>query len=151
MNEICKYYKHPKGCTCKDRWKCVLQLYPNVCTSNLYYAAGLEQECKNLKRDLQKGFNSFLKQKEELFKEIKCYHKALEEIEGIVSKDYYNDTWADLSIKLDKILDIINGFADGRNEISPDSEQIEHTVTESQMRNSVSVEQIQDNKAKGDE
>lgn len=36
------------------------------------------------------------------------YRKALEEIEGIVSKDYYDDTWADISIKLDEILDIIN-------------------------------------------
>lgn len=32
---------------------------------------------------------------------------ALEEIEEIVSKDYYDDTWADISIKLDEILDII--------------------------------------------
>ena len=36
------------------------------------------------------------------------YRKALEEIEEIVSKDYYDDTWADISIKIDKILDIIN-------------------------------------------
>lgn len=36
------------------------------------------------------------------------YRKALEEIEEIVSKDYYDDTWADISIKLDEILDIIN-------------------------------------------
>lgn len=25
-----------------------------------------------------------------------------------LSKDYYDDTWADISIKIDKILDIIN-------------------------------------------
>ena len=36
------------------------------------------------------------------------YRKALEEIEGIASKDYYDDTWADISIKIDKILNIIN-------------------------------------------
>ena len=39
-----------------------------------------------------------------------------------------------------------SGFADGRNEVSPDSEQIEHTGTTSLLRNSVSVEQIQDGK-----
>ena len=37
-----------------------------------------------------------------------------------------------------------SGFAYGRHEVSPDSEQIEHTVMKSQMRNSVSAEQIQD-------
>ena len=37
-----------------------------------------------------------------------------------------------------------SGFAYGRNEVSPDSEQIEHVIAEQFMRNSVSVEQIQD-------
>lgn len=37
-----------------------------------------------------------------------------------------------------------SGFADGRSKASPDSEQIEHNVAEQQMRNSGSVEQIQD-------
>ena len=37
-----------------------------------------------------------------------------------------------------------SGFADGRNEESPDSEQLEHTVAEPLVRNAVSVEQIQD-------
>ncbi len=36
------------------------------------------------------------------------------------------------------------GFADGRSETSSDSEQIEQTATKLLMRNSVSVEQIQD-------
>ena len=36
------------------------------------------------------------------------------------------------------------GRADLRTDVSPDSEQIEHTATKLQMRNSVSVEQIQD-------
>ena len=36
------------------------------------------------------------------------------------------------------------GFADGRSVTSPDSEQIELTVAKPQMRNSVSVEQIQE-------
>ena len=49
---------------------------------------------------------------------------------------------------MEKILDIISGFADGRSKASPDSEQIEHTAAKPQMRNSVSVEQIQDNKTK---
>ncbi len=37
-----------------------------------------------------------------------------------------------------------SGFADGRSKASPDSEQIEQAVAKPQMRNSVSVEQIQD-------
>ena len=37
-----------------------------------------------------------------------------------------------------------SGFADGRSEASPDSEQLEHTVAEPLVRNAVSVEQIQD-------
>ena len=37
-----------------------------------------------------------------------------------------------------------SGFAYGRSEVSPDSEQIEHVIAEQFMRNSVSVEQIQD-------
>ena len=51
MTNICKYYKHPKGCTCKDPFKCLEQLCSNpmICTSNLYYAMGLEQECEELK------------------------------------------------------------------------------------------------------
>lgn len=45
---------------------------------------------------------------EELQTNIDRYRKALEEIEKIVSKNYYDDTWADISIKLDDILNIIN-------------------------------------------
>ena len=37
-----------------------------------------------------------------------------------------------------------SGFADGRHEVSPDSEQIEHTETKLLLRNSGSVEQNQD-------
>ena len=37
-----------------------------------------------------------------------------------------------------------SGFADGRSATSPDSEQMEQTVTVLLLRNSVSVEQIQD-------
>ena len=42
-----------------------------------------------------------------------------------------------------------SGFAYGRNEVSPDSEQIEHVIAEQFMRNSVSVEQIQDGVSEG--
>lgn len=37
-----------------------------------------------------------------------------------------------------------SGFADGRHEVSPDSEQMEQTATVLLLRNSESVEQIQD-------
>ena len=42
-----------------------------------------------------------------------------------------------------------SGFAYGRSEASPDSEQIEHVIAEQFMRNSVSVEQIQDGVSEG--
>ena len=42
-----------------------------------------------------------------------------------------------------------SGFAYGRSEASPDSEQIEHAIAEQFMRNSVSVEQIQDGLGRG--
>ena len=38
----------------------------------------------------------------------------------------------------------LSEFADGRNLTSPDSEQIEYIVAKQLVRNSVSVEQIQD-------
>ena len=53
----------------------------------------------------------------------------------------------------DEVLDVLflssspqrgGEFADGRRESSPDSEQIEYTVAKQHVRNSVSVEQIQD-------
>ena len=43
-----------------------------------------------------------------------------------------------------------SGFAYGRNEVSPDSEQIEHVIAEQFMRNSVSVEQIQDSEERAE-
>ena len=42
-------------------------------------------------------------------------------------------------------------FAHGRSEASPNSEQIEHTVATQHVRNSVSVEQIQDRVSEGQE
>lgn len=42
-----------------------------------------------------------------------------------------------------------SGFADGRNEVSPDSEQMKTAEAEPRSLNSVSVEQIQDNNSWG--
>ena len=42
-----------------------------------------------------------------------------------------------------------SGFADGRHEVSPDSEQIEPAEAKPIRRNSVSVEQIQDSPTRG--
>lgn len=62
MINICKFYKHERGCSCP--YDCVQQLSTDrsVCVSDLYYAMGLKQE-----RD--------------------CYLEALKEIEDI-SDDY---------------------------------------------------------------
>lgn len=62
MINICKFYKHERGCSCP--YDCVQQLSTDrsVCVSDLYYAMGLKQE-----RD--------------------CYFGALKEIED-VSDDY---------------------------------------------------------------
>lgn len=48
-----------------------------------------------------------------------------------------------------QILDIIADLRTDETKCNPDSEQIEHTAAKTQMRNSGSVEQIQDSKAKG--
>ena len=68
MTNICKYYKHPKGCTCKDPFKCLEQLCSNpmICTSNLYYAMGLEQECEELKKLADANPNSTLRLRNEI-------------------------------------------------------------------------------------
>lgn len=44
MINICKFYKHEKGCSCP--YDCVQQLSTDcsVCVSDLYYAMGLKQE-----------------------------------------------------------------------------------------------------------
>lgn len=49
-----------------------------------------------------------------------------------------------------QILDIIADLRTDETKCNPDSEQIEHTAAKTQMRNSGSVEQIQDSKAKGE-
>lgn len=110
MTNICKYYKHPKGCTCKDPFKCLEQLCSNpmICTSNLYYAMGLEQECEELKNKIKK-----LRKNLALEIEINdCYRKALEEIEEIANEtciDSQSDCKScNFSCEHKDILDIIN-------------------------------------------
>ena len=61
------------------------------------------------------------------------YNTLSEEMEG---EPVENDPFADLLGG--------SGFADGRSEASPDSEQIEPACAQHKVRNSVSVEQIQD-------
>lgn len=41
-------------------------------------------------------------------KQIIKYKQALDEIEKIVSADYYDDSWGTLAIKIDSIKEIIN-------------------------------------------
>ncbi len=102
----------------------------------------LKQECEELKKQLE-----FVRtHRNVLDAELNRYRKALEEIkEELIFSPGYDKSF------FQRVLNIISGFADGRNEMSPDSEQIEHTAAKSQMRNSVSVEQIQDNRAKREE
>lgn len=49
-------------------------------------------------------------------KEQEChkYKQALDEIEKIVSADYYDDSWGTLAIKIDSIKEIINKAKDGK-------------------------------------
>lgn len=69
----------------------------------------LKEECEALKLEIQELWRIKAKSlNEKLELRNTCYRKALEEIEKIVSKNYYDDTWADISIKLDDILNIIN-------------------------------------------
>lgn len=68
------------------------------------------QECKELKKLADANPNSTLRLRNEIrdLQAVSVKRKeALEKIEEIASKDYYDDTWADISIKIDKILDII--------------------------------------------
>lgn len=74
----------------------------------------LKEECETLSLENKELYKFVAEFKEERklkdkYKQ-KCdrYRNVLEEIEEIVSKDYYGDTWADISIKLDNIRNIIN-------------------------------------------
>lgn len=134
----------------------------------------LKEKIKQAKNFKDKVINQLKEENEELKKKnetYKCstnchkyieadrYRKALEEIKEYTRKQFC-DNCEDIGsteynchceyCEYQEYFDIISGFADGRSETSPDSEQIEHTVAEAQMRNSVSVEQIQDSKAKGE-
>ena len=166
---------YPKATKCHVEEDLRCETYPNCYYKQL---ARKTQECKELKSKNSILKNSLKPFQDEYFKNLETIviaglakksiritaentqlRKALEEIEKELKEDVYcesqecgcDDFEECLNCVKTQILDIISGFADGRRETSPDSEQIEHTVTEAQMRNSVSVEQIQDNKAKGEE
>lgn len=135
--------------------------------SNCYFKqlARKTQECEQLKKLADANPNSTLRLRNEI-RDLQAvsvkYKEALEEIEAMV-KTCLNQDVCILCPYSDKcenpydvlvyessrgILDIISGFAYGRSETSPDSEQIEPTCAKHKRQNSVSVEQIQDNKAK---
>ena len=102
-----------------DKFQC--NYYPNCYFKQLKRK---EQECEELKEELA-TYKKMLDNPEfrialtdvrtgerevwrKLGRKAYRYRKALKEIEKIVSKNYYDDTWADISIKLDDILNIIN-------------------------------------------
>ena len=68
----------------------------------------LSQQCEALKSELELYKTWYRAKHGDIKNTLGRYHKALEEIEKVVSKNYYDDTWADISIKLDDILNIIN-------------------------------------------
>ena len=97
-----------------------------------------------------------VEQDKRLTKENNCYRKALEEIEAeAMSIKHFNFGYDELEIGNDiveyanTILDIIADLRTDETKCNPDSEQIEPTGATLHRRNSVSVEQIQDSKAKG--
>ena len=69
MIKICKYFRGKK---CTNNNKCPQQLpsNPTICTSNLYYALELVQECEGLREQFA-----------EVSKTLNNYRKALEAIE----------------------------------------------------------------------
>lgn len=93
----------------------------------------------------------YFKQRNNILEECKRYQEEIGKLQKSQFCVAYEKDCHKVQEYKNKILDIISGFADGRSKASPDSEQIEHTAAKPQMRNSVSVEQIQDNKAKGGE
>lgn len=76
---------------------------------------------------------------------------ALEEIEGMLQVIVESNKVYPLQSNLYKILDIIADLRTDGALASPDSEQIEPACAKHKRRNPVSVEQIQDSKAKGEE
>ncbi len=113
MINICKHYKHPRGCTCKIA--CAQQLLSNraVCASQLYYTMGLEQECKDLKERLDRVEEDLKYQCVDCMnvKSDRC-RKALEEIEECVKE--YVDNKELYNRRLNKILNIINKVKEKR-------------------------------------
>lgn len=67
-----------------------------------------EQECEELKSELELYKTWYRAKHGDVKNILKRYHKALEEIEGIVTKDHYDNNWADIAIKIDSIRSIIN-------------------------------------------
>ena len=98
----------------RDKVSCYHILYDKCDESpNCYFKqlARKTQECEELKKQLKTSEKWRIKAEslnEKLDIKNTRYREALEEIEKIVSKNYYDDTWADISIKLDDILNIIN-------------------------------------------
>lgn len=81
------------------------------------------------------------------------YRKALEKIEEYQKRNCETCPLAetkkcDIRCQVFVILDIIADLRTDETKCNPDSEQIEHTAAKTQMRNSGSVEQIQDSKVK---
>ena len=89
-----------KYVNCRDNYNCYFK-----------QLARKTEECEELKAYTQRQENqreTYYKEFLKLSQECDRYRKALDEIEGIVSKDYYDDNWADISTKLDEIFNIIN-------------------------------------------
>lgn len=80
------------------------------------------QECEELKEEYtelkleNKELYRILADLKEVRKLKDHYRKALEEIEGIVTKDYYDNNWADITIKIDSIRNIVNKAKGCENE-----------------------------------
>ena len=114
MIDICKFYKHKRGCTCPYACGGQLSSDNSIYTSDLYYAKGLEQKYEELKSE---SFTreSLISMQE---KDIDRYRKALEEIEKCCLEDTH--TFADGTKlrydSLDDILDIISKTKDGNND-----------------------------------
>lgn len=87
---------------CKDTDECFIK---NLCNKLKIK----EQECEKLKKQLNQAM--YLSEgASRLYSECQNirYKQALDEIEKIVSADYYDDSWGTLAIKIDSIEEIIN-------------------------------------------
>lgn len=96
-----------------DVSKCCYLRYDHIgCDIDQTYCLGNDCCYKQLKRKEQECEELKEKQKELLHDCNSCkfhqYKQALDEIEKIVSADYYDDSWGTLAIKIDSIKEIIN-------------------------------------------